>query len=64
VTLECVEQAPALQEEESSVIQWPHTPVHKLGEPGAFIVTAGTYLKAHRFSNPRLLVTRHHSLLP
>jgi putative transposase len=24
---------------------WPHSPVHRLGEPGAYIVTAGTYLK-------------------
>jgi putative transposase len=37
------------------VIQWPHASVHKLGEPGAFIVTAGTYLKAHHFSKPALL---------
>jgi len=24
---------------------WPHSPLHRLGEPGAYIVTAGTYLK-------------------
>jgi hypothetical protein len=22
---------------------WPHSPVHRLAEPGAYIVTAGTY---------------------
>ena len=37
------------------MIQWPHGPVHKLGESGAFIVTAGTYLKAHHFRKPFLL---------
>ena len=25
---------------------WPHAPIHKLGEPGAYMVTAGTYNKA------------------
>ena len=37
------------------MIQWPHGPVHKLGEAGAFIVTAATYLKAHHFRKPLLL---------
>ena len=37
------------------MIQWPHAPIHKLGESGAFIVTAGTYLKAHHFRKPLLL---------
>ena len=37
------------------MIQWPHAPVHKLDEQGAFIVTAGTYLKAHHFKKPALL---------
>jgi len=37
------------------MIQWPHAPVHKLDEAGAFIVTAGTYLKAHHFRKPSLL---------
>jgi putative transposase len=35
--------------------QWPHGPVHKLGEAGAYIVTAGTYLKAHLFRKAFLL---------
>jgi putative transposase len=37
------------------MIQWPHAPVHKLDEPGAFIVTAGTYLKAHHLRKSVLL---------
>ena len=37
------------------MIQWPHAPIHKLGEPGAFMVTAGTYLKAHHFRKPYLI---------
>ena len=28
---------------------WPHAPVHRLGHGGAFMVTCGTYLKAHHF---------------
>ena len=37
------------------MIPWPHAPVHKLDERGTFIVTAGTYLKAHHFRKPALL---------
>jgi putative transposase len=37
------------------MIQWPHAPVHRLGEAGAFIVSTGTYLKAHHFRKPLLL---------
>jgi len=34
---------------------WPHSPVHRLSAAGAFMVTAGTYLKAPHFrSAPRL----------
>ena len=29
---------------------WPHAPVHRLDEAGAYMVTAGTYRKAHRFN--------------
>ena len=28
---------------------WPHAPVHRLGEHGTYIVTAGTYHKEHFF---------------
>ena len=31
---------------------WPHAPVHRLSETGAFIVTASTYLKAPLFAHP------------
>ena len=34
---------------------WPHAPVHRLAESGAFIVTAGTYQKLHHFSSPERL---------
>ena len=33
----------------SSVTSWPHAPAHRLGERGAYFLTCGTYLKAHRF---------------
>jgi putative transposase len=28
---------------------WPHAPLHRLGEQGTYIVTSGTYEKAHLF---------------
>jgi REP-associated tyrosine transposase len=28
---------------------WPHAPVHRLGDPGAYFITAGTYRKEHHF---------------
>ena len=34
---------------------WPHAPAHHLNEAGAYIVTAGTYEKAHYFRTPGLL---------
>ena len=41
------------------VIPWPHAPTHRLAEGGTYIVTAGTYRKAH-FSRgaPRLRVVQ------
>ena len=37
---------------------WPHSPVHRLSEAGAYMVTCGTYLKLHYF-----LGTEHLSFL-
>jgi putative transposase len=31
------------------VVDWPHAPLHRLGEPGAYFITAGTYKKEHFF---------------
>ncbi len=31
---------------------WPHAPAHRLGERGAYIVTAGTYEKLHFLNSP------------
>lgn len=31
---------------------WPHAPPHLLSSAGIYIVTAGTYLKAHLFQTP------------
>ena len=28
---------------------WPHSPMHRLSEAGAYMVTCGTYLKEHHF---------------
>jgi hypothetical protein len=32
---------------------WPHSPVHRLTEAGAYMVTCGTYLKAHQTKVPK-----------
>jgi putative transposase len=34
---------------------WPHAPPHRLTEAGAYMVTAGTYEKAHFLSTPERL---------
>lgn len=34
---------------------WPHAPVHRLSEAGAYMVTAGTYRKEHFLSGPERL---------
>ena len=31
---------------------WPHSPPHRLNEQGAYMVTCGTYLKAHFLNTP------------
>jgi putative transposase len=36
-------------------MDWPHSPPHRLGAQGAFIVTAGTYLKEPFFHSARRL---------
>jgi len=42
---------------------WPHAPVHRLDEAGAYLVTAGTYHKQHfLYDAPRLQLV-HDSLL-
>src|SRR5438046_3122299 len=28
---------------------WPHAPLHRLGDAGTYLVTAGTWHKAHHF---------------
>jgi putative transposase len=57
------EQAPALQEQPSAtqsspepstspaikLRSWPHSPAHHLCDAGAYIMTAGTYNRAHLF---------------
>jgi putative transposase len=47
----------------NSRIPWPHAPVHRLGERGVFIVTAGTFNKQHFFSDGPNLRMLHHALL-
>ena len=34
------------------MMQWPHAPAHWLFEPGIYMVTGGTYLKAHYLHSP------------
>jgi putative transposase len=42
---------------------WPHAPEHRLSEGGTFIVTAGTYLKAHHFRSHERLDVLERGLL-
>jgi putative transposase len=42
---------------------WPHAPVHRLTEAGAYMVTAGTYRKVHHFRDPGRLTLLQDQLL-
>src|SRR5438874_1883888 len=42
---------------------WHHGPEHRLGETGAYMVTAGTYGKVHFFGTPERLTMLHDLLL-
>ncbi|WP_035613776.1 transposase [Haloferula sp. BvORR071] len=44
-------------------ISWPRAPEHRLGSYGTYFVTAGTYLKAHRFRENFRLEVLHRGLL-
>jgi len=54
------EEQPTLERKAAATLphsktDWPHSPVHRLSEVGAYMVTCGTYLKQHRFGgNERL----------
>jgi len=41
---------------------WPHSPLHRLSVAGAYIVTCGTYLKAHHFRRTERLEFLHDAL--
>ncbi|MGD0323966.1 MAG: hypothetical protein ABSD45_09545 [Terriglobia bacterium] len=34
---------------------WPHSPIHRLSQAGAYMVTCGTYLKIHHFQSAERL---------
>lgn len=42
---------------------WPHAPIHRLAEQGAYMVTAGTYRKLHHFRGEHRLDLLSDSLL-
>ena len=42
---------------------WPHAPIHRLTGAGAYMVTAGTYQKAHHFRDPARLTLLQDQLL-
>jgi len=44
-------------------VPWPHAPTHQLSESGTYLVTAGTYLKRHRFRSRERLLVLHRGLL-
>ena len=37
------------------MVGWPHSPVHRLAEAGAYRVTCGTYMKQHQFQSSERL---------
>jgi putative transposase len=45
------------------VNDWPHAPVHRLSERGAYLITAGTYRKIHHFNSPERLALLRNLLL-
>jgi putative transposase len=44
-------------------VSWPHAPLHELSARGSYIITAGTYRKAHYFQTRRRLEVLHRGLL-
>jgi hypothetical protein len=36
----------------SPMNDWPHAPIHRVSEQGAYMVTCGTYLKTHHLHSP------------
>jgi putative transposase len=42
---------------------WPHAPIHRLTDTGAYMVTAGTYGKLHHFRDPVRLTLLQDQLL-
>jgi putative transposase len=44
-------------------ISWPHAPLHELSARGTYIVTAGTYAKAHHFRSRTRIAVLHRGLL-
>ena len=44
-------------------MDWPHAPVHRLSEAGAYMVTCGTYMKQHFFRGEDCLRLLHDALL-
>jgi len=47
----------------SADTSWPHAPTHRLGEAGTYMVTAGTYRKAHHFRTGERLGVLQRGLL-
>jgi putative transposase len=44
-------------------LDWPHAPLHRLSEHGAYMVTTGTYQKLNIFRDAERLTILEHSLL-
>ncbi len=47
----------------SASIPWPHSPPHRLSQPGVYFLTAGTYARQHFFRGAHRLDVLHRGLL-
>ena len=55
--------SPIPSDEGDRFLNWPHAPTHRLGGNGLFMVTAGTYRKAHHFRGEARLDILQETLL-
>ncbi len=60
---QAIPMSPAVNKPEPTSKEWPHAPRHCLDERCAYMVTTGTYLRAHHFGDGQRLDLLETSLL-